>query len=60
MLFFPYTKAMMAEENVQVIGEVVQEVQAGSEQCGRGAMHWTSFMPSFVLRCFYQLISTMG
>ncbi|XP_020393896.1 uncharacterized protein [Zea mays] len=50
----------MAEDSVQVIGEVqeVVEVHAGTDQRGRGAMRWTSVMSAFVLRRMCQLISS--
>lgn len=46
----------MADENVNLVGEAVDEVVAG--QRVRASLRWTSAMSSFVLRRMCQLIST--
>jgi hypothetical protein len=48
----------MAEQNVVVLGDEVEEVLVAPAQRGRGGMRWTSVMSGFVLHRMCQLISS--
>jgi hypothetical protein len=48
----------MAENNVIILGDEVEEAQGTPTQRGRGGMRWTSVMSGFILRRMCQLISS--
>jgi hypothetical protein len=48
----------MAENNVIILGDEVDEAQDTPTQRGRGGMRWTSVMSGFILRRMCQLISS--